>query len=64
MLSEFIYKIYPPEEYAVRYTHDGKVAYAKVKGGKEFRTDFKKNNTGFEAVQGGDEVSQTEYENY
>jgi hypothetical protein len=73
-MSKFIYKIESciPQlaaAYAIRYvfsedseSQNFKEEYAKTKGGKEFKTEFSKNNTGYEVFLGGRECSREEYE--
>jgi hypothetical protein len=51
-------------DYAIRYTPDRKEEYAKVKGGKEFKTDFVKNNTGYDVSLGGNKITKEEYDKF
>jgi hypothetical protein len=68
-MNKFTYKIESCEpsssaDYAVRYNPSSLEAYAKMRGGSEFKTDFKKNNTAYEVSLGGKEVSEKEYESF
>ncbi len=71
MENDFIYKVeggFPSKEhatYAVRYTKSGyPLGWAKPKGMTEFETDFLVNNTGYEVVLAGIEVTKEEYDNF
>ncbi len=64
-MSKVQYKIEKLEagspEYAIRYSESHREEYAKIKGGKEFKTDFSANNTAYEVYLSGKEVSEKEY---
>jgi len=64
----FIYKIDYGEpksnnDYAIRYCVETEEEYAKIKGQKEFKTDFKINNTAFDIYLGGIIITKEEYDN-
>lgn len=60
--SDYTYKYDDFEDYMVRFRQeDYPVGYAKLRGGTEFKTDFTKNNTGYEVYRIGLEVTKEEY---
>ena len=66
-MAEFTYKKDDCEpisasDCAIRY--GGGEQYAKVKGGKEFKTDFRINNTAYEVYLSGIEITKEEYDNF
>lgn len=67
-MSEYIYKrdsqrTLEAFRYAIRYKKsEYPKGYAKVKGNKEFFTDFCENNTGFDVYLNGDEITREVYE--
>ncbi len=64
-MSKVRYKVEKLEagspEYAIRYSESRREAYAKIKDGKEFKTDFSANNTAYEVYLSGTEVSEKDY---
>ena len=50
-------------DYAIRYDGHGN-SFAKDKGSKEFRTDFKVNNEAYEVLLSGVEIDKEEYDNF
>ena len=64
-MSKYTYKYDSFEDYMVRFCQDEyPIGYAKLRGGSEVKTDFLKNNTGYEVYRTGQEVTKEEYESF